>query len=362
MNGSCEKSVFRILAVNPGSTSTKIAFFENEIQRCSQTVTHAADSLKAFQRVSDQYDLRTRAVELFCGENRIPLGSLDAVVGRGGLLRPVEGGTYLVNDRMIDDLRTAERGEHASNLGGLIARSLADKAGAPAYIVDPVVVDELEEVARVTGLPNVPRRSIFHALNQKAVARAAAAELKRPYEELNLIVAHLGGGISVGCHRRGRVVDVNNALDGDGPFSPERAGGLPAGQLVDLCFSGRHAFSEIKKMLTGRGGMVAHLGTNDMREVRRRVASGDEKARLILDSLSYHIIKHVGALAAVLDGDVQAIVLTGGLSGDSELTAGIAERVRWIAPVILFPGEQEMVSLCQGALRVLRGLEPVKEY
>jgi butyrate kinase len=263
---------------------------------------------------------------------------------------------------MVDDLRKAEKGEHASNLGGLMARALADKAGAAAFIVDPVVVDDLEEVARVSGLPQIPRLSIFHALNQKAVARIAAGELKRPYEEINLIVAHLGGGISVGCHRRGKVVDVNNALNGDGPFSPERAGGIPSGQLVDLCFSGQYSFEEIKKMVTGRGGLVAHLGTNDMREVTARMASGDSHARLILDAMSYQIVKQIGAAAAALNGDVQAIVLTGGLSADGRFAGGIEEKVRWIARVLTVPGEQEMVSLCQGALRVLRGQEPVKEY
>lgn len=362
MNSSGNKSGFRILAVNPGSTSTKIAFFEDETQRFSETAAHAVDALRAFQRISDQYDFRVHAVESFLARYHIAIPSLDAVVGRGGLLRPVEGGTYAVNDRMVEDLRNAERGEHASNLGGLIARSLADKAGVPAYIVDPVVVDELEDVARVSGLPQTPRRSIFHALNQKAVARAAALELKRSYSDVNLIVAHLGGGISVGCHRRGKVVDVNNALDGDGPFSPERAGGIPSGQLMDLCFSGRHSPIELKKMLTGRGGMVAHLGTNDLREVKERIGAGDVRARLVYDAMLYQIIKQIGASAAALDGDVQAIVLTGGLAADPEFAGGIAEKVAWIARVVTVPGEQEMASLCQGVLRVLRGQEPVKEY
>jgi butyrate kinase len=362
MNNPKYKSGYRILAVNPGSTSTKIAFFEDETQRFSETAAHAVEALKAFQRISDQYDLRVRAVESFLARNGIVIPSLDAVVGRGGLLRPVEGGTYAVNDRMLQDLRKAVRGEHASNLGGLIARSLADKAGVAAYIVDPVVVDELEDVARISGLPQTPRRSIFHALNQKAVARAAALQLKQSYTEINLIVAHLGGGISVGCHRKGRVVDVNNALDGDGPFAPERAGTIPSGQLVDLCFSGRHSLSELKKMVTGCGGMVAHLGTNDLREVKERIATGDASARLVYDAMSYQIVKQIGASAAVLKGDVQAIVLTGGLAADPEFAGGIADRVRWIARVVTVPGEQEMTSLCQGALRVLRGQEPVKEY
>jgi len=362
MGSGGNKSGFRILAVNPGSTSTKIAFFEDETQRFSETVVHAVEALKAFQRISDQFGLRVSAVESFLARNGIAIPSLDAVVGRGGLLRPVEGGTYAVNNRMLADLRKAERGEHASNLGGLIARSIADKAGVAAYIVDPVVVDELDGVARLSGLPQIQRRSIFHALNQKAVARAAAAELKRSYADVNLIVAHLGGGISIGCHRRGRVVDVNNALDGDGPFAPERAGGIPSGQLVDLCFSGRHSLSELKKMVTGRGGMVAHLGTNDLREVKQRIAAGDSGARLVYEAMAYQIVKQIGAAAAAMDGDVQAIVLTGGLAADPEFAGGIAEKVGWIARVFTVPGEQEMESLCQGVLRVLRGQESVKAY
>jgi butyrate kinase len=356
------KTGYRILAVNPGSTSTRIACFEDETERLSENVTHGADSLSAFKTISDQFSLRAGAVESFLLKNHVALVTLDAVVGRGGLLRPVESGTYAVNDRMLSDLRKAERGEHASNLGGLIARSLADKAGAAAFIVDPVVVDELDDVARVTGLPQITRRSIFHALNQKAVARIAAGELKRAYEEINLIVAHLGGGISVGCHRRGRVVDVNNALDGDGPFSPERAGGIPSGQLADLCFSGQCTGTEIKKMLTGRGGLVAHLGTNDMREVNARIASGDARARLVFEAMSYQVVKQVGAAAAALNGDVQAIVLTGGLAADNRFAGSVEKGVRWIARVLTIPGEREMISLCEGALRVLRGQEPVKEY
>jgi butyrate kinase len=356
------KTNYRILAINPGSTSTKIAYFEDDAERFSETVAHTADSLSSFKTISDQFGLRSLAVESFLGKNHVALSSFDAVVGRGGLLRPVAGGTYAVNDRMVEDLRKAERGEHASNLGGLMARSLADKAGAAAFIVDPVVVDEMEEVARFSGLPQIPRRSIFHALNQKAVARIAAGELKRSYEEINLIVAHLGGGISVGCHRRGKVVDVNNALDGDGPFSPERAGGIPSGQLVDLCFSGQYTFPEIKRMVTGRGGMVAHLGTNDMREVISRIASGDMHASLVFEAMSYQVVKQIGASAAALNGDVQAIVLTGGLAADRRFAGGIEERIRWIAEVVTVPGEQEMMSLCRGALRVLRGQEPVKEY
>jgi len=362
MNGSENKSFLRILVVNSGSTSTRLALFENETPVFSETMMHSAEALKPFHRIADQYDFRLRAIKGFLSRNGIRLDTLDAVVARGGLLRPVEGGTYAVNDRMLEDLHQAAQGEHASNLGGLIARSIADAAGVPAYIVDPVVVDELDDVARVSGLPQTPRRSIFHALNQKAVARVAAGVLKKTVDEINLIVAHLGGGISVGCHRRGRVVDVNNALDGEGPFAPERAGSVPSGQLAELCFSGRYTFTEIRKMLTGSGGLVAHLGTNDMRVVRKRIASGDATARLIIEAMAYQIVKQIGASAAALNGDVQAVVLTGGLAADLDFTALIADRIRWIAPVVVLPGEQEMTSLCQGALRVLRNQETLKEY
>jgi butyrate kinase len=353
---------FRILVVNPGSTSTKIALFEDENQREVRSLPHTIDELGRFTRVSDQLLFRLGAVEAFMAERGIRPESLDAVVGRGGLLRPLEGGTYLVDDRMADDLRSAAEGEHASNLGGLIARSVADRARIPAFIVDPVVVDELDEVARLTGLPHIRRRSIFHALNQKAVAREAARRLGRPLESLRLIVAHLGGGISVGAHREGRVVDVNNALDGDGPFSPERSGGVPSGQLADWCFSGKTTLAEVRRKLTGEGGLVAHLGTNDLMETERRISAGDRRAALVRDAMAYQTAKQIGAMAAVLEGRVDALVLTGGLSASASFTETVLSRVRWIAPVIVLPGEKEMESLALGGLRILRGEERAGLY
>ncbi|MBN2201133.1 butyrate kinase [bacterium] len=353
---------FRILVVNPGSTSTKIALFEDEAQRDSASLAHPADALSRFIRIADQLPFRLGAVESFMAERDIRPASLDAVVGRGGLLRPMEGGTYAVDDRMAEDLRTAAEGEHASNLGGLIARVIADQAGISAYIVDPVVVDEMDEVARLTGLPEFRRRSIFHALNQKAVAREAGRRLNRPVQSLRLIVAHLGGGISVGAHREGRVVDVNNALDGDGPFSPERSGGLPSGQLADWCCSGKASLSEIRRKLTGHGGMVAHLGTNDLVEVERRIAAGDRTAALVRDAMAYQTAKQIGAMAAVLEGRVDALVLTGGLAASAVFTEAVLARVRWIAPVFVLPGEKEMESLAQGGLRILRGEETPGSY
>jgi butyrate kinase len=353
---------FRILVVNPGSTSTKIALFEDEAQREIRSIPHTIEELGRFARVADQLPFRLGAVEAFMAERGIRPESLDAVVGRGGLLRPLEGGTYLVDDRMAEDLRSAVEGEHASNLGGLIARSVAERAEIPAYIVDPVVVDELDEVARLTGLPHIRRRSIFHALNQKAVARETARRLNRPVESLRLIVAHLGGGISVGAHREGRVVDVNNALDGDGPFSPERSGGVPSGQLADWCFSGKTTLVEVRRKLTGEGGLAAHLGTNDLIETERRIASGDRKAALVRDAMAYQTAKQIGAMAAVLEGRVDALVLTGGLAASVSFTEAVLARVRWIAPVIVLPGEKEMESLALGGLRILRGEEKAGSY
>jgi len=350
---------FRILVINPGSTSTKVAVFENADEIFSESVSHSGDDLKPFPRISDQYAMRFRVIERTLEEKQADIRRIDAVVGRGGLLRPMVGGTYLVNDRMLEDLKKAERGEHASNLGGLIANEFARKIGVLAYIVDPVVVDEMEPVAKVSGLPELERRSIFHALNQRAVAKKAAEKLGKPYDTLKLVVAHLGGGISIGCHKNGKVVDVNNALDGDGPFSPERSGGLPSGQLVDLCFSGNYSIDEIKKKLVGQGGMTAHLGTNDLRKVDDRIRSGDTRARLVVDAMVYQIAKHIGASAVVLNGRVDAIVISGGLAMDAAFIGGITEKVNWIARVLVYPGEKEMHALAEGVLEVLKkGTEP----
>ncbi|HEK85619.1 MAG TPA: butyrate kinase, partial [Candidatus Aminicenantes bacterium] len=282
--------------------------------------------------------------------------------GRGGLLRPIPSGTYLVTQKMLEDLKAEVQGAHASNLGAMIAHSIASELNIPAYIVDPVVVDEMEEIAKITGLPMIRRRSILHALNQKKVARQAAKDLGQPYEELNLIVVHLGGGISVGAHQKGRVVDVNNALNGDGPFAPERAGSLPAADLVELCFSGKYAKAEIKKLLAGKGGIVAHLGTNDMRVVEEMVKNGDPKATLIIQAMAYNVAKWIGVMATVLQGEVDGIVLTGGLAYYGYFVNLIKERCSFIAPFYIYPGEDEMRALLEGALRVWRGEEKAKIY
>lgn len=353
----------RLLVINPGSTSTKIAVFENEKPMLEQTLRHTADELNDYPKIIDQYQFRKQIILETLHSQGINLNKLSAVVGRGGLLKPISGGTYSVNELMMEHLRQGYQGEHASNLGGLIAWEIARQFGIPSYIVDPVVVDELCPEARISGLPEIQRRSIFHALNQKAVARRAAAELGKEYSDANLIVVHLGGGISVGAHELGRVVDVNNALDGDGPFSPERAGGLPVGDLIKLCMSGKYTHAEIKKKLVGQGGIVAHLGTNDGRTVQNRVEAGDQQAALIYRAMAYQVAKEVGSCAAVLKGNVDAIVLTGGLAYDRQLLIPwIEERVGFIAPVKVYPGEDEMLALALGALRVIEGREQVLEY
>ena len=348
------ENVFRILVINPGSTSTKVALFENENELFSESVMHVPSELKPYPRIADQYGMRFKVIEEALQNRKVDWKAIDVVVGRGGLLKPLLGGVYRVNEIMLEELKRAQYGEHASNLGALIAEAFAQKIGVPAYIVDPVVVDEMEPEAKVTGLPGIERRSIFHALNQKAVARKAAEHLGRPYQRLRLIVAHLGGGISVGAHRNGRVVDVNNALDGDGPFSPERSGSLPSGQLVELCFSGRVSLAEVKKMLTGQGGLVAHFGTNDIRLIDKKIREGDRRAKLVLDAMVYQIAKQIGASAAVLDGRVDAVVLSGGLVQDGILIAKLKRKIDWIAPVLIYPGEKEMHALALGAFGVLK--------
>ncbi len=354
--------MYRILAINPGSTSTKLSYFEEEEELFAQNLHHSAEELAPFARIVDQLPLRLRAIESFLSRNQLALEKIDAFVGRGGLLAPLAGGTYLVNDKMIEDLHAGVQGEHASNLGGIIAAELARREQKPAFIVDPVVVDELQPVARLSGHPQLPRVSIFHALNQKMVARLASAQLGKAYTDLNLIVVHLGGGISVAAHKRGRVIDVNNALDGDGPFSPERSGSLPAGALVKMCFSGSHTFEQIKRMIVGKGGMIAYLGSNNMKEILQRKQAGDAFAGLVYEAMAYQVAKEIGAMSAVLAGKVDAVVMTGGIAHDKEFTDLIAEWISFIAPIHLIPGEEEMSALCQGALRILRQEEPASIY
>jgi len=353
---------FKVLTINPGSTSTKLAIYEGEEATLEVSIEHASDEIKDYERITDQFEFRKRVILKNLKDKGIGLDELDAISARGGLLKPIPGGTYEVNQPMLEDLKVGILGEHASNLGGMIANEIAEQYEIPAYIVDPVVVDELEPIARVSGHPKFERTSIFHALNQKAMARKAADELGSAYEELNLIVAHLGGGISVGIHQSGRVIDVNNALDGEGPFSPERSGTLPVGALVKACYSGEYEEAKIKKMIVGQGGLVAYCGTTDLRDVEEMIANGDEEAKKYWEAMAYQVAKEIGAGATALKGDVDAIVLTGGIAYSERFTALIKDKVEFIAPLKIYPGENELKSLAQGALRVLRGEEEAKVY
>jgi butyrate kinase len=353
---------YKLLTINPGSTSTKIGVFQDNKMIFEQTLRHPVEILNQYDRIFDQYKFREKIILEAIEKNNIDINSIDAVVGRGGLLKPIEGGTYEVNDEMIKDLKIGVLGEHASNLGGILAYEIAKEIQSKAFIVDPVVVDELQDVARISGLKEIERVSIFHALNQKTIARKYAKSIECQYEDLNLIVVHLGGGISVGAHEKGRVIDVANALDGEGPFSPERSGGLPAGELVKLCYSGKYTLNEMKKMIKGKGGLVSYLGTNDSREVLKKIEEGDDNAKLIFSAMAYQLSKEIGSSSTILKGDVDAIILTGGIAHSDMFTGWIEERVSFISKVIIYPGEDELLALAEGGLRVLGGEEEAKIY
>ena len=352
---------FKILAINPGSTSTKVALYDEERPLLDLTLRHSAEQIAHYPNIIDQLDWRRDMILTALKDHGFDIMSLAAVIGRGGLIKPIPAGVYEVNDAMRRDLQQATM-EHASNLGGLLADGIAATAGIKAYIADPVVVDEMDDIARLSGHPDCPRRSIVHALNQKATARLHCDRIGIVYEKANLVVAHLGGGISVAAHKQGRVVDVNNALDGDGPFAPERAGTLPAGELVDLCFSGRYTRHDIQQMLAGKGGLVAHLGTNSMIQVMERIGEGDEKARVVKDAMCYGIVKQIGAMAAALGGRVDAVILTGGIAHNKSVVEYISEFCSFIAPIAVYPGENELESLVTNALVVLRGVITPKVY
>ncbi len=354
---------YKILVINPGSTSTKVALFDDETKVWQETVRHDPKKIQQFEKISDQYHFRKDTILNLLAEKGIALEEIDAFVGRGGLLKPMEGGTYKVNEKMLDDLRNRPMGEHASNLGALIAYELASEAGGkPSFIVDPVVVDEMIDIARPTGWPEFQRKSIFHALNQRAVARKWASERGKQYNEVNVIVAHMGGGISIGAHHKGKVIDVNNALDGEGPMSPERAGTLPVYSLAKLCFDGKYDKKTMLKKIKGQGGWVAHLGTSDAIKIEKGVEAGDEKAKLVVAATAYQVAKWIGHMAAALKGEVDAIILTGGLAYFGWFVDNIKQHVEWIAPVYVYPGEMEMEALALGALRVLKGEEEAKTY
>ena len=354
---------YRILVINPGSTSTKIALFDNLTSVLDVTLRHSGEELSGFRHIAEQFSFRKNLILDTLGEHGIDTATISAVIGRGGLVHPIPSGVYEINDKLKADMKAGPMGEHASNLGGLLAEEIA--AGikeARAFIADPVVVDEMDEVAHMSGHPLLPRRSIFHALNQKAVARRYAESIGKRYDELNLIVAHMGGGISVGAHRRGRVVDVNNTLDGEGPFSPERSGSLPAGQLAELCFSGKYGREEVRRMISGKGGVMAHLGTNNIKDAVDKAMDGDERARLVIDAMAYNVGKWIGMQAAVLHGEVDAIIITGGIAHSGYICGMIEPMVRFIAHVEVMPGEDEMLALAENALMVLRGEVRPLEY
>ncbi|MCK9225172.1 MAG: butyrate kinase [Candidatus Muirbacterium halophilum] len=353
----------KILVINPGSTSTKLAVFEKGNVVLENTLRHSSEELEGFDSIIDQYNFRADIIKNFLNDNSHKLNSFDCIIGRGGLLKPIESGVYCVNEKMVKDLKSGEFGDHASNLGGLLALELSNQAKCKAFIADPVVVDEMQDIARISGIPELERISIFHALNQKAVAKRAANELKKDYNNINLIVVHLGGGISVGAHSNGRVIDVNNALDGDGPFSPERSGGLPVGGLVKMCYSGKYTIDDIKKKLKGKGGLVAYLKTNNAQEIQQMIKNGDKNAELVYKAMAYQIAKEIGALSCVLKGKVDAIVLTGGIAHDKTyLIPWIKERVDFISKVIVYPGENEMEALYNAGLEGLKDEKLIKEY
>jgi butyrate kinase len=353
---------YNILAINPGSTSTKIAVYANDKNIFLKNIKHTAEDLQQFEKITDQFAFRKAVILKELSDAGIELGCIKAVVGRGGLIKPIESGVYEVNEVMKEDLRKGLMGEHASNLGGLIADDIAKELGTKAYIADPVVVDELQDVARFAGHPLFKRLSIFHALNQKAIARMYAKSVGKKYEELNLVVAHLGGGISVGAHLQGRVVDVNNALDGEGPFSPERSGTLPAGQLAKLCFSGEYTYEQVKKLINGKGGLVGYTCSNDAYELEMKAIAGDEEAKLIQDAMSYSIGKWIGTMIAVLKGKVDAIILTGGIAKNPFVVDYVKDMVSFAAPVVVYGGEDEMAALAMNGLLVLKGEVTPKEY
>ncbi len=350
-----------VLAINPGSTSTKVAIFQEKENLLQKDLSHAQEELDKFKKITDQFEYRKNIILDWLNEEGYKTNQLKAVVGRGGLLKPMPSGTYKVTDTMIEDLKIGVQGEHASNLGGIIARSIADIEEIDSFIVDPVAVDEFEDIARISGMPDIPRKSLLHALNVKAVAHNVAREMNKRVEDLNLIVAHLGGGISIVPLMKGKMVDANNANE-MGPFSPERAGGLPIGDIAKMCFSGEYTYGEIKNKMRGKGGLVAYLGTNDGREVEKMINGGDEEAKLVFEAMGYQIGKEIGAMATVLNGNIDGIILTGGIAYSKFITDYVKEMVRFIAPIIMKPGEDEMWALNEGVYRIFSEQEKSKIY
>jgi butyrate kinase len=350
-----------ILAINVGSTSTKVAFYRDSERLVQESITYSAADLSSYEGLGDQLPLRAEGLRKFIEKNAIDMNKVDLVISRGGLGKPGPAGAYWIDERMCDDLMQGRYGKHPSALGPAMARGLARQYGMPAVVIDPPSTDEFQPLARVSGLPEIERKSAFHALNQKAAARKAAGQLKKRYEEVNLVVAHLGGGITIGAHLRGQVIDCTHGLN-EGPFSPERAGALPTQDLLDLAQSGRVSPKDLARKLVGQGGLAAYLGTTNAVEVEAAVKKGDAKAELIYRAMAYQIAKDIGAMAAVLWGDIDGVVLTGGLAHSEMLTGWIRQQTEFIAPVFIFPGEDEMEAMAEGSLRILRGEETPREY
>ena len=350
------------LIINPGSTSTKIGVFEDENLLFEETLRHTTEEISRYATIVDQKDFRKKIITDLLAEKNFDIKTLGVVVGRGGMLKPIPGGTYAVTDELLQDLKMGKQGQHASNLGGILAREIGDEIGVPSYIVDPVVVDELQTVARYSGVPELPRTSVFHALNQKAVAKRYAKEVGKAYESLRLIVVHMGGGVSVGAHIGGKVVDVFNALDGDGAFSPARAGAVPSGALIKMCFSGAYTEKEVYGKIVGKGGFNAYLGTNDMRNVTKMANEGDAHAAEVKEAFLYQVAKDIGSMACVLEGRVDQIIVTGGIAYGEDVVANLKEKAGWIAPFTVYPGEDELLALAQGGLRVMNGEEEAMIY
>ncbi|MDF0480449.1 butyrate kinase [Vagococcus sp. PNs007] len=351
-----------LLIINPGSTTTKLACFVNDEQILSEEIEHRSEVLDKFTTIFDQLDYRLSLIEEKLTDNNVDNSKFTAIVARGGNMKPVSGGTYEINEEMLSDLKIGVMGQHASNLGAHLAKKLAEKLDIPCFVVDPVVVDELAPVARYSGTPLIQRKSKDHPLNQKAVGRIDAHNEGGTYEEMNYIIAHMGGGISVAAHNHGEIIDVNNALNGDGPFSPERAGGLPVTSVIDLCFSGDYSENELRAVLVGNGGLKAYLGTTDGREVSKLINEGDSHAKEVYQAMAYQISKEIGAMATVLKGQINGILLTGGLAFDDLLIGYISEYCNFLADIRIYPGENEMVALAAGVNRVMNNEEKLKKY
>lgn len=353
-----------VLAINPGSTSTKIAVYnlDDNQEIFTEVIRHAVEEISSYDRISDQKDFRKDLILQVMTQYNIKIENLTAVVGRGGLLQPILGGTYQVNDKMLKDLTDERYSSHASNLGAILANEIANQANVNAYIVDPVVVDELADVARISGLAGIERRSVLHALNQKAVARAVLNEKGLDYESAKVIVVHMGGGISMAAHNRGKMIDIVNGLDGEGPYTPERTGSLPLYSFAQYIIDNKLDMAQIKRKLAGEGGLYSYLGETDLRNIVAKMNSGDEDSHKYLLGLIYQIAKGVGEMAVVLHGEIDQIILTGGVAYNDFITQGITDYVDWIAPVAVYPGEMEMVALYQGVKRVLKNQEVAKVY